>query len=142
MTDSLLYVSRAALKAGAGGSEIEEILATARSRNQSLDVTGALIHTNEGFAQLLEGPSTAIKKLMESIKRDARHTDVRILREETDVDRRFEGWHMAYDGSSIFVARHVRVLSASFAAPDEAQVTRLLDLMMSLAGGESSDQPT
>jgi hypothetical protein len=141
MIDSLLYVSRAALRTDTDGSGIEDILAVARPRNQSLGVTGALIFTNDNFAQLLEGPADAIDQLMISIGRDPRHKDVRTVREEKDVTRRFEGWHMAYNGSSMFVARHVRVLAASFDAPSEAHTARLMALMISLSRGETGDLP-
>lgn len=136
MVDNLLYVSRSTLQTGTDALEIEDILATARSRNQALDVTGALIYTNDNFAQLLEGPPDAIEQLMIGIQQDPRHTDVRTVREEKDAFRRFKGWHMAYNGSSVFIARHVRVLAASFAAPSDAHATRLMDLMTSLSQDE------
>jgi hypothetical protein len=141
MIDSLLYVSRPALRSDSDGSEIQDILAVARPRNQSLGVTGALIFTNDNFAQLLEGPADAIDQLMTSIRQDPRHKDVRTVREEKDVTRRFDGWHMAYNGSSLFVARHVRVLAATFDAPSEAHAARLMDLMTSLSRGDTGDLP-
>ena len=137
MIDNLLYVSRSTLPPDTSASEIDEILSTARSRNEALGVTGALIFTNDNFAQLLEGPGDAIEQVMASIQRDPRHEDVRIVRTDKDVARRLEGWHMAYDGSSVFIARHVRALAASFVTPSDRHVTRLLDLMISL-----SDQPS
>lgn len=133
----LLYVSRATPQMRTDVSGIDHILATARSRNQALGVTGALIFTQDNFAQLLEGPPHTIDQLMSSIKQDHRHTDVRTVCEKRDVSRRFEGWHMAYEGSSVFVARHVRVLAASFATPSDAQTARLMDLMSSLSQGQS-----
>jgi hypothetical protein len=133
VVDSLLYVSRATLPTREGCAEIAEILAIARSRNRALDVTGAIIFTQNNFAQLLEGPRSAIDQLMASIRQDPRHTDVRTVRQEQDVARRFGGWHMAYEGPSVFIARHVRVLAASFSAPSAVHIARLMDLMVSLS---------
>ena len=137
MIDATLYVSRATLEIGAGDTVLDEILSAARARNRTLDVTGALIFTQNHFAQLLEGPAAAIDQLMSSIERDPRHRDVKIVRTERNTVRRFAGWHMAYDGSSVFVARHVRVLAASFSKPSEAHVSRLVDLMVSLSQSQA-----
>jgi hypothetical protein len=136
--NKLLYISRATPLAHAGASEIDRILSAARIRNESLQVTGALISTQDNFAQILEGPQDALDQLMESIERDPRHTEVRTLLRQDNVLRTFEGWHMAYEGSSLFIARHIRVLTACFQAPNEIHVTRLMDLMASLAGRQSN----
>jgi hypothetical protein len=128
----LLYVSRAALPAPTGCDEVADILDGARLRNQALGITGALIFTGEHFAQLLEGRGDAIGRLMKDIERDPRHTDVRIVQRENDVDRVFDRWSMAYAGPSIFIARHIRVLTAIFSTPNSLHVTRLVDLMISL----------
>lgn len=133
MVDNLLYVSRATLPERTDCEEVAGLLETARPRNQALGLTGALIFTRDHFAQLLEGPGDAIGRLMMTIERDPRHTDVRIVHQEKDVGRRFDSWNMAYAGPSIFIARHVRVLAASFSAPSDLHVARLMDLMVSLS---------
>lgn len=138
MVDTLLYVSRATLPTNMDEDEIAHILATARERNGALGVTGALIFTRDNFAQLLEGPRSAINELMIGIRRDARHTDVRVVREENGVIRRFHGWNMVYNGSSVFVARHVRVLAATFSTPSDLHITRLMELMVSLSSHRPS----
>ena len=135
MVDNLLYVSRATLPARSHCEEVAEILETARPRNQALGVTGALIFTRDNFAQLLEGSGDAIEQLMADIEQDPRHADVRIVRRQKNVSRRFSRWSMAYGGPSIFIARHVRVLAASFSAPSDLHVARLTDLMASLSAG-------
>jgi hypothetical protein len=145
--DNLLYVSRAALPTRTCESELDDILAAARSRNRTLGVTGALIFTHDNFAQLLEGPPGALEKLMSSVQRDPRHTEVKIVGNEKNTTRRFADWDMAYGGSSVFIARHVRVLAASFAAPNHKHASRLMDLMVSLSGcrlgnGDAPDSRT
>jgi hypothetical protein len=88
------------------------------------------------FAQLLEGPPDAINQLMISIQKDVRHTNLIIVREGENVARVFESWYMAYNGSSVLVARHVRALSTPFAARTDAQVDRFIDMMTSLVGNQ------
>jgi hypothetical protein len=127
----LLYVSRAT-PARHPSQEIDAILSVARSRNAALGVTGMLIFTQDNFAQLLEGPGHALDRLMKSIERDPRHTAVRTLLTQEIASRTFEGWNMGYEGSSEFIARHIRVLTATFVAPSELHITRLMQLMASL----------
>jgi hypothetical protein len=131
--NKLLYVSRATPLARSSPKEISRILADARIRNEALSVTGALIFTHDNFAQLLEGPERALTQLMLSIERDPRHTEVRTLLREESTSRTFQGWDMAYEGSSLFIARHLRVLTASFVDPNKLHIERLMDLMASLA---------
>jgi hypothetical protein len=136
--DNLLYVSRATLPAHTDGDRLAEILAIARARNRALGVTGALIFTGDNFAQLLEGPRRSIDEIMIDIQQDPRHSNVSIVRDENGVGRRFQGWDMAYAGSSIFIARHVRVLAASFSTPSDSHIARLMELMVSLSAHPSS----
>jgi Sensors of blue-light using FAD len=128
----LLYVSRATPQARDRPDAIEEIVAAARSRNAALGVTGMLIFTQDNFAQILEGPGHALDRLMRSIERDPRHTEVRTLLRQEIESRTFQGWRMGYEGSSVFIARHIRVLTACFVAPSGLHVSRLMELMASL----------
>jgi CheY-like chemotaxis protein len=104
---SLLYVSRSTLDGETAEIELPKIVATARSNNELLGVTGALIFTHTHFAQYLEGPSEAVKGLMMPIREDLRHTDVRIVPTPAFWQRYFGEWSMAYGGSSLFVANLV-----------------------------------
>lgn len=92
---SLLYVSRAALQAGSENRQLMDILTIARTRNGTVRVTGALIHVDGYFAQILEGPAPAVNQLMIDILRDQRHSDVRIIEVVTIAERRFPSWSMA-----------------------------------------------
>lgn len=96
MVTSLLYVSRSNADPSALPADVEAILAVARPRNLSLGVTGALLAESGRFAQVLEGSGANIDALMDSIRRDVRHRDVRVvLREEVEA-RRFASWSMAH----------------------------------------------
>jgi hypothetical protein len=110
MISSLLYVSRSLLRQPDEAREIDNILAVARTRNANLNLTGALAFTETHFAQVLEGSRSAIDELMESIRRDRRHTDIQVTRVETLPERRFPDWRMAYSGPSIFVTNRIKPL--------------------------------
>lgn len=124
---SLLYVSRSHLAPGETQSEVNKIVATARSRNEPAGITGALIFTQTHFAQYLEGPADAVDALMEKLRQDPRHTDVQIVRTLQRTRRHFSDWSMAYGGSSIYVANLVR--SALEDGQDGSHANKLIRLM-------------
>ena len=73
----LLYVSQIA-----GGFDfgiVKELVVVSRQRNPERGITGALLFDGERFCQLLEGAESDVRSLMDSIGRDPRHTDVRLL---------------------------------------------------------------
>jgi Sensors of blue-light using FAD len=73
----LLYVSH--LAPGADFAVVKEIVDVARLRNPAHGITGALLFDGERFCQLIEGAEAEVSTLMQSISRDPRHTDVRVL---------------------------------------------------------------
>lgn len=130
MITSLLYVSRSTLELPRQAQEIEDIVRVSRSRNASIDVTGALVFTERNWAQNIEGPAAAIDELMESIRRDSRHTDVDVVYHATIADRRFATWAMAYAGPSTFVAGNVLPLTDPLPAAGKRKASeRLITLM-------------
>lgn len=112
MECSILYVSRRL----ATPSDIAAIVQVSRSRNASLDVSGALVASREWFAQILEGPGDSIDALMASISCDQRHSDLDILVYEDIEERRFRDWSLAYNGSSLFVDGLIEVLAVRTSA--------------------------
>jgi len=83
--------------------ELEELLAKARAKNGSLDVTGMLLYKGGNFMQILEGPKEAVLPLVERIERDPRHLGFqRLLQQDKDL-REFSEWEMGFqklDGES------------------------------------------
>ena len=69
---------------------------TARTRNAAQGVTGALLYNSGYFAQVLEGPKTAIEATFERIQRDQRHGDVTVLEFAESDTRDFAEWSMAH----------------------------------------------
>jgi Sensors of blue-light using FAD len=73
----LLYVSH--LAPGADFAVVKGIVDVARLRNPAHGITGALLFDGERFCQLIEGAEHEVGALMQSIGRDPRHTNVRVL---------------------------------------------------------------
>ena len=88
----LLYASRAA--ASLTTSVINAILEESRRNNPALGITGILCYSGDQFIQVLEGGRDEVCDLYNSIVRDPRHAQVRILSYEEIAERRFGGWTM------------------------------------------------
>ncbi len=90
----LLYLSTPT--AGAGGPGTAEALArAARAANAAAGLTGALLAAPGRFAQVLEGPLSAVEDAFGRIREDPRHCDVRVLCVARVASRLFGGWAMA-----------------------------------------------
>jgi hypothetical protein len=89
---SLTYVSRASEPM----SDVEFTqLGLEAGRLNALDgITGLLVFNGERFCQTIEGSREAIDSLMERLRRDLRHEDVRVLADEAVNERRFRSWDM------------------------------------------------
>ncbi len=77
-------------------AEIQQILQVARVNNSQSSVTGALLFNSGYFAQVLEGPRSAVERIFERIQRDMRHGDVTVLENGYAEVRDFSEWSMAY----------------------------------------------
>jgi hypothetical protein len=93
----IVYDSVVRLPFGPEGEQgIERILAVARARNASLQVTGALYYDGAYFLQVLEGPQAAVAEVFASILADDRHGDVRVVERGPVSRRSFADWDMAW----------------------------------------------
>ena len=79
-------------------TELRTILDAARRRNQLDEVSGALLFTNSGFAQVLEGQREVIERTFERISADPRHSDVTVLSFTPTEKRSFPDWSMGFCG--------------------------------------------
>jgi hypothetical protein len=99
----LLYCSRNTIAlANRGGAaadprrQLTAILESARRRNKADNVTGALLLTASGFAQVLEGYRERVERTFERVSNDPRHADVTVLT-FTPIERRsFPDWPMGF----------------------------------------------
>jgi hypothetical protein len=94
----LIYASHSSIPSEERSTQLGDIFTTARKNNQRLGVTGALVITEDAFAQTLEGDETVVRGLYDSICADSRHGEVKLLEEDTVPDRTFGRWAMAQVG--------------------------------------------
>jgi methylmalonyl-CoA mutase cobalamin-binding subunit len=88
----LIYRSRATLEFDTPG--LASLLRTAVSRNAQERLTGTLVYDQGRFTQWLEGPKSALERVVESIRHDPRHADFEVLRERPIRERAFSDWQM------------------------------------------------
>jgi hypothetical protein len=130
---SLLYVSKSLVPVAAQAGELGHIVEVARARNELLSVTGALLYTEEHFAQLLEGPAAAVAELMAQIAADPRHTNLKVIWTEEPAGRSFADWSLAYSGPSRYVDRYIRPFYDCGDRPDAQAIRSLRNLLRELA---------
>jgi hypothetical protein len=96
----LIYCSRNVILQASPGASMEEaigaILTSARRANKADSVTGALLFTGSGFAQVLEGPREVVERTFERIIADPRHADVTVLSFTPTERRCFPDWPMGF----------------------------------------------
>ena len=90
----LIYVSHAA--DGLKSSDLHDILNKAHQVNANLGITGLLLYKNKRFMQLIEGQEDTVRGLYQKILQDPRHRDLIVLQEDTEPERQFPGWSMAF----------------------------------------------
>lgn len=90
----LIYISTATRRIDI--DEIRSIERTAKNNNKSAAVTGILLYNNGMFMQFLEGAEADIKQVFSAIKRDPRHTNIHVLKQDTIPKRQFTDWNMMY----------------------------------------------
>jgi hypothetical protein len=142
MLETLLYVSRSTLFMPDDEAAVWDIVCSARSRNQLLGVTGALLFTHQYFAQFLEGTEAAVADLMASIRRDPRHQEIEIVSSHGCTARKFSDWNMAYAGPSRLVGTHVESLFGSgYHGAASLAAGRVIVLMQELANKDPTLEP-
>jgi hypothetical protein len=98
----LIYCSRNVIPQALPNAAMEEaigaVLNAARGHNKADNVTGALLFTGSGFAQVLEGPREVVERTFERISADPRHADVTVLSFTPTERRSFPDWAMGFSG--------------------------------------------
>ncbi len=91
----LVYVSSATWPMN--NEDLNMILDISRANNQRLGVTGLLLHIDQGFLQVLEGPKDAVLELLAKIQKDIRHIGLRVLIQQEIAERLFADWFMGFE---------------------------------------------
>ena len=90
----VLYISTA--KTDVTKPMIDDILLTARRKNEAAGVTGLLVSGGRRFLQALEGPEDAVEAIYQSILKDPRHFAMVKLSDKPIDSRAFADWSMGY----------------------------------------------
>jgi hypothetical protein len=93
---------------------LHDLMDRSRLNNARHGITGILLHTEDQFMQVVEGPQDAVDRLMERILKDPRHEDVRIIMAHTVMRRDFGEWNMALRCLPREVLAKTSALSAFF----------------------------
>ena len=91
----LIYRSRDRIDPARRNSDLGELFTGARSNNKRLNVTGALLISEQFFVQTLEGEQEVVRTLFARIEKDPRHDAVTIIKAGTTDERVFPRWAMA-----------------------------------------------
>ena len=103
MIRRLVFVSRPV--AGLSLHEIPRIVAIGRARNSANDIRGVQVFTGLDFAQLIEGPESAVADLWRRIRADGRHCDLVTLLDERASACWFDDWRVAFPSDADTVGR-------------------------------------
>ena len=143
-THRLVYRSRLipAESPAAMRAMIEAILAASRRNNARVGVTGALMFSAGGFAQVLEGPRAAVEHVFERIQQDPRHDDVAVLSFGPVGGRAFDQWSMAYVGMvEVHADRYASLAAATGYDPSRMTGDAVFGMLEQLVREEESAAP-
>jgi hypothetical protein len=118
----VLYVST--LAPATVVTEIAEIVARARAKNERLGITGLLVFDGVRFCQQLEGAHKQVLKLMETIREDPRHAGVEVVHHGPLAQPRFRRFALGF-----VQAGQEDALQAIEQADGEAALLRFLALV-------------
>ncbi len=73
-------------------SELEDLFQYILEVNPELNITGALLHNNNFFLQILEGQKDILKDLYLKIRKDKRHSNILIILDQKIENRIFQNY--------------------------------------------------
>lgn len=133
----MVYISRASIpvtsNGGEVGPEVSKILRKSRINNRAKNMVGALYFGNGYFFQCLEGDESTLKTLYETLKKDTRHTDLKIISMKPIDTRSFGAWEMKYLPAEQDVSNLLRSFGMSAFDPyrfDEVMTANMLNLLV------------
>jgi hypothetical protein len=91
---SLIYASRSTEHFHE--HEIPDLLQQVRIANAKQEFTGMLLYICGSFVQVLEGHPQMVDAVYGKILTDKRHTQIRLIANESIPERAFEGWTMMH----------------------------------------------
>jgi hypothetical protein len=135
----LLYMSTAARDMAP--DELDAMLLRARARNQSMGITGALLHYGGRFVQILEGESASVEQCFQRISADKRHGEITRIHSGPVAAPSFPDWSMRYVVNAGPPDRAVvAFLDELQCRPSPETVRQAIALLGRLAGGSADWQ--
>ena len=136
---NVVYRSRAV--APMSPPELDALTRVSQARNAREDLTGVMFYDNERFFQWLEGPEASVNRVMGSICKDPRHSDIEVLDERSAQARAFGAWNMKLEAPDPNVTSWLRdvivpprdIVEALRARPEAAP-----DLLVRLVPGSGN----
>ncbi|HEX4872658.1 MAG TPA: BLUF domain-containing protein [Nevskiaceae bacterium] len=95
MLSKIIYASRASRDLAE--TDLRALLEVSRRNNEASRISGLLLYAEGSFLQLLEGEEAALLATYERIRRDSRHSELRLLTQSPISRRRFADWSMGFD---------------------------------------------
>ena len=133
-------------KASVGFTELDllYLLAGSRARNRTEGVTGILVFDRGMFFQWIEGPNLPLQRIWNSIRKDQRHHDIKVLADTSIPVRLFQDWHMQFAHRDCKAANYIdgliqaadQVMDRLHEAPNETPM--ILAEFSALGGGPFS----
>lgn len=124
---SVTYVSTSA--APLTQTALEAILRQSRDNNERSGLTGMLAVRGDDFFQVVEGPPPAVRHVLQRLREDTRHSELRVLVEEEIDYRRFPDWTMRCENLDDYPADSIPGYRASHEDESDARRHRILDLV-------------
>lgn len=100
----LSYTSIAVAAHDEAMRQAHEICELSGDRNALVGISSVLTLHKGRFAQVLEGPEEAVRKVLRRIIGDPRHHSLAVLSDAPLLARRYEGLAMAYYDPKAFIA--------------------------------------
>lgn len=114
--------------------DLSDVLATSIKCNRANNICGVLYYARGSFFQCLEGEKTVVEQLFNRISRDHRHTNIKILSQETIAETTFQDWSMQYVQEKKEIDTFFRERNYPFFQPTELktyEVSGLLKILLS-----------
>lgn len=141
----LAYASRARFDASVESIEVASVimavLKQSRANNQLTKIGGALYYADGFFFQCLEGEESAVLSLVEKIRTDPRHEQLKVSFCKRIRKRYFNSWTMTYVPMSQAVNEFIESRGYTTFTPsefDESDINALISLFAKL--DEESDR--
>ena len=90
----LVYASTAAQPVNS--EVLDNILKTARQRNEVRDLTGLLVFDHQYFLQVIEGDRSMVSLLLGKLFADSRHKALTVVEFDEITQRSFAQWSMSF----------------------------------------------